>query len=73
MSVSDKKRLYEVGVFVSQGKRRLRYTAYTTWFDPSWDGCRMVQVKAASGKEAKSIAIAACRKLDQRARWGAQR
>jgi hypothetical protein len=32
--------------------------AYTTWANPAWDGCITYEIEAATGAEAKRIAIA---------------
>ncbi len=37
--------------------RAARWTAYTMWAHPSWDGCIVVDVQAASGAQAKREAI----------------
>jgi hypothetical protein len=50
-------RSYKVGVFPHQGKRIVRYLAYTTWYNPQWDGCCEHAVSATSGDEAKKLAI----------------
>ena len=44
--------------------RKPLVTAYTRDFNPSWEGCKLYEVYADSGTEAKKIAIA-CRKNDE--------
>lgn len=50
-------RVFQVGTFVHQGKRRPRFTAYTLWYDSSWPGCKVYTVRAKNGAEAKKKAI----------------
>lgn len=53
-----KLREFIVGVFAeNQPGRKPKYSAYTTWYNPEWDGCCLHRVIAATGKEAKKIAI----------------
>lgn len=52
----------EITVYVFKEERPGRkpmWTAYTRWASPEWNGCRVVNVMAANGAEAKRIAIAA--------------
>lgn len=49
-------RIYRVGTFYRQGKRKGTAHCYTTWYHPSWDGCIEYNVKANSGAEAKRLA-----------------
>ena len=37
--------------------RRSKVSAYTLWASPSWTGCRVYEIEAASGVEAKRIAV----------------
>jgi hypothetical protein len=48
---------FKVGVFPRNGKRTRRYTAYTVWYNPQWNGCCEHLVIAANGSEAKAAAI----------------
>lgn len=48
----------KVGVFPYRGKKKIRYTAYTVWYDPNWRGCCEHQMlDGISGKAAKKLAI----------------
>jgi hypothetical protein len=48
---------FRVGVFTEQRARGPSYRAYTTWFNPAWEGCRVFEVDATNGTEAKRMAI----------------
>lgn len=52
---------FEIGTFVDRDRERpikkSHVRAYSTWFNPEWDGCLVYNVEAGSGKEAKRIAI----------------
>lgn len=48
---------FKVGVFPHQGKTKMRYMAYTTWYNPAWEGCCEHVVNADTGNAAKKIAI----------------
>lgn len=48
---------FKVGVFPRDSKRVRRYTAYTVWYNPQWDGCCEHIVFAGNGTEAKAAAI----------------
>lgn len=52
------KKIVTVGIFAHQGKRSVQYQAYTTWYNPEWEGCCEHVVEATSGNEAKKLAIA---------------
>ena len=47
-------RTFKVGVFPC---RKESFTAYTTWYNPSWSGCCEHTVEAVNGTQAKKIAI----------------
>lgn len=49
----------KIGVFPYAGKTKVRYMAYTTWYDPNWRGCceHYVQ-RGINGTAAKKLAIA---------------
>lgn len=55
---------FKVGVFTEQGKRKLKYRAYTMWYHSSWQGCRTIDVEAENGTDAKKKAISIVKKLD---------
>ena len=44
-----------VAVFEHMGTRKVRFIAYTTWYNPEWEGCCLHGVK--SGPHAKAAAI----------------
>lgn len=46
--------------------RKPRCTAYTMWANEQWPGCRVYEVEATSGAEAKKIAIALRRQHEAR-------
>lgn len=46
-----------MAVFEHQGKRKMKFTAYTVWYNPSWEGCCMHNINEISGKIAKAAAI----------------
>lgn len=48
--------------------RRPRWTAYTTWASASWEGCVVVDVRAANGNAAKREAIKIAKARDAFAR-----
>ena len=48
---------YTVGVFKAPPGCKVKYMAYTTGYNPTWQGCSEYKVEAASGAEAKKIAI----------------
>lgn len=54
---------FTVGTFFHASElrgRRLtasRINAYTSMFNPNWDGCIVYEIEAASGAEAKRIAV----------------
>lgn len=50
-------RNYRVGVFPFQGKKKMRFNAYTLWYNADWEGCCEHEVLAATGTEAKKKAI----------------
>jgi hypothetical protein len=55
-------KLIKVGVFPIHrggfGKQRVStYTAYTTWYNPEWEGCCEHTVEAVNGTAAKKLAI----------------
>lgn len=33
-----------VAVFGEMGTRRMRFRAYTLWYDPSWEGCCLHEI-----------------------------
>jgi hypothetical protein len=47
-------RVFKVGVFPC---RKASFTAYTTWYNPSWSECCEHTVEAVNGTAAKKIAI----------------
>ena len=52
------KRIRRVYTFYETRENRVpRVSAYTLWADPSWVGCKVYDVEADSGTEAKKIAI----------------
>jgi hypothetical protein len=58
-------RPYSVATFCSrEGGRKPKFSAYTLWYNPEWDGCVMIDVMASSGAEAKRKAIAERRKME---------
>jgi hypothetical protein len=53
-------REFMVGVFSFPAPRArdgVKLTAYTTWYNPTWDGCCEHVVQAATGEEAKRAAM----------------
>ena len=50
---------FKVGVFPHQGKKRVRYMAYTRDYNPQWKGCCEHEVEAVNGTRAKFLAIMA--------------
>lgn len=50
--------------------RAPRVAAYTTWASPSWDGCKVIEVKAKDGTEAKKIAIRLRKEMEQNSSGG---
>jgi hypothetical protein len=51
--------VFKVVVFTTDrgATRNPLVTAYTRWFNPSWEGCCLHHVEAATGAEAKRKAI----------------
>ena len=47
----------QVAVFEHLGKRKILLTAYTLWYNPSWEGCCLHTVDSDNGKEAKRQAM----------------
>jgi hypothetical protein len=50
-------RPFKVGVFEHPGKRRVKLAAYSSWYNPSWEGCCEHTVEANNGTEAKVVAM----------------
>jgi hypothetical protein len=51
-------KLFQVGVFTEfRDGRKPLISAYTTWFNPEWEGCCVHGIRANSGAEAKKMAI----------------
>lgn len=46
-----------------EGKKP-QYDAYTTWANPEWKGCVVIEVEAKNGTEAKKQAIAERKRRD---------
>lgn len=49
---------FKVGVFTEQGTRKMKYSAYSLWYNPNWAGCCEHTVYAKNGTDAKKLAIA---------------
>jgi hypothetical protein len=47
----------KVGVFPYRGKIKVRYMAYTVWYDPRWRGCCEHHVLNVNRTAAKKLAI----------------
>lgn len=56
--IKDAPLIIRVGVFEHQGKRVMKYSAYTVWFSGDWDGCCVHYVKVSKRRDAKPAAIA---------------
>lgn len=55
---SERLKLIKVYTFYEERPGRVpRVSAYTMWVNPTWDGCKIIDVEAANGTEAKKIAI----------------
>lgn len=52
--------------------RKPQYSAYTMWANPSWPGCKVLEVEAENSKEAKKLAIALRKESDTTAREGVE-
>ena len=61
----SKPQTFTVGVFRHPGAKKMKYMAYTTWYNSQWEGCTEVEVEATSGSEAKKKAIGIVRKMDE--------
>lgn len=57
-------KIFKIGVFTEKGPRKRKYRAYTTYYNPSWEGCRVVNVEAKNGTEAKKKAIEIMRRIE---------
>lgn len=57
---------FAIGVFTSMGKNKLRYRAYSTYYNPNWEGCRVIEIDAPNGTEAKKKAIDIFKKMDSK-------
>lgn len=56
---------FKVGVFRhKKEKGGYSYLAYTTWYNPLWEGCIQVEVEAENGTQAKKLAIKQIRDRD---------
>ncbi len=55
---------FKVGVFTEQRTKSLGYMAYTVWYNPAWKGCRVIEVEAKNGTEAKKKAISIAKEQD---------
>ncbi len=53
-------RTFDVGVFDTDGKK---IRSYTTWFNPTWEGCCLHRVMADNVKQARAIAVSGHRAL----------
>lgn len=59
-------RLYRVAVFYDTSPRR--WSAYTLWYNPAWEGCCIHAVFGQTGNAAKALAIAQCKQHRPEAR-----
>lgn len=64
ISKEIKMKKFKVGVFSEQGKRKMKYRAYTMWYSTDWQGCRTIEVNAENGTEAKKKAILMAKNMD---------
>lgn len=55
---------FKIGVFTSKGKNKLKYRAYSTYYNPEWTGCRVIEIEAPNGTIAKKNAIDIVKKMD---------
>lgn len=59
-------RKYVVGVFKNGPECREGYSAYLRDYNPRWSGCTVVSVLAATGNEAKKLAITQVKNATER-------
>lgn len=57
-------KIFQVGVFTIKGPRKRKYIAYTKYYNPFWEGCRVINVEAKNGTEAKKKAIEIMRRIE---------